>query len=122
MTRLYVHEARSEETCGMACSHILHCLEHMVVEESHRLPNANSRFSSDLPSFTWWPGGIGSAPGESNTPGHCVKVLGGKGTHGADAFTRGQKMAECSVLAKFCHLPVSSYLSGCSDVELQSVR
>ena len=94
MSRLYVHEARSDETCGMSCSHLLYCLENMVVEESHTLPNSNSRFSSSLPSFTWWPGGMGSAPDDSNAPGHCVKLLGGKGSHGADAYTRGQKMAE----------------------------
>ena len=122
MSRLYIHEARSKETCGMSCSHILYCLEHMVVEEAHTLPNSRSRFDSSLPSFTWWPGGMGCQPDDCNTPGHSLKLLGGKGTGGADAFTRGQKMAECAVLSRFCHMPVNSYLSGSSDIDLRGVR
>ena len=122
MSRLYVHEARSKETCGMSCSHLLFCLENMVIEDSYELPSTHPFFGSEVPSFTWWPGGMGCQPSNANRPGHSVKLLGGKGTGGTDAFTRGQKMAECSVLARFCHLPISSYLTGSSDVELRSVR
>ena len=73
-------------------------------------------------SFTMWNGGLGCTPHNPNLPGHCLKFLGGKGTGGVDAFTRGQKMMECAVMTRFCHMPVSSYLQGTSDLELQSVR
>ena len=123
LSRLYVHEARSLETCGMCSAHSLECIETMEIKLNVTLPvlNRNGSFM-ETSSFTMWNGGIGCSPGNPNLPGHCLKYLGGKGTGGVDAYTRGQKMMECAVLSRFCHLPVSSYLQGTSDLELQSVR
>ena len=123
LSRVCGHEARSKETCGMCCAHILDGLESLVVQDTcYRSDPRKPGAFIVIPGFSWWDGGLCCSPGDPNTPGHCIKLLGGKGSSGTDAFTRGQKMMECGVLSRFCHLPVSSYLQGSSDVELRSVR
>ena len=110
-----VHEARSLETCGMSCSHILFIVEHHVVE---KLGNKYA----PAREFTWWPGGCGSQPSRPNVPGHMLKLLSGKGTHGTDGFYRGLKMMESTFITRVCHPPVSSYLQGSNDIEIRRVR
>ena len=123
LSRLYIHEARSLDTCGMSCAHTIHGLETMKIQENVTLPVAGRHGTFlETGSFTMWNGGMGCSPHNPNLPGHCMKYLGGKGTGGTDAYTKGQKMMECAVLARFCHLPISSYLQGTSDLELRSVR
>ena len=123
MSRLYVHELRSLDTCGMCSSHTLFCLDTMEVHEDSILPNPNgSAAPLEVSGFTMWNGGVGCTPSDPNVPGHCLKYLGGKGTGGTDSYTKGLKMMECSVMSRFCHLPISSYLQGTSDVELRRVR
>ena len=107
----------------MSCAHSLYCLDTMEYHPAETVPDpARSGKTMDIPSFTSWTGGLGCMPSDPNSPGHCLKLLGGKGTGGKDQYMKGLKMMECSVLTRFCHLPVSSYLQGTSDLELRSVR
>ena len=123
MSRLYVHEARSLETAGMCSAHTLHCHGSMEIKSNVTLPVLGRDGPyMETGSFTMWNGGIGCTPSDPNSPGHCLKYLGGKGTGGLDSYTKGLKMMECAVMSRFCHLPISSYLQGTSDVELQQIR
>ena len=95
----------------------------MEIRDATLMPNPDKPGSPhEISGFTMWNGGIGCTSDDPNIPGHCLKYVGGKGTGGTDSYMRGLKMMECSVLTRFCHLPISSYLQGTSDVELQSVR
>ena len=75
-----------------------------------------------IPSYSWWEGGVGCQVQNPNKPGHILKLLGGRGQHGQDNFTKGLKMMECSVISRFCHAPLSSYLYGSGDVEVKNIR
>ena len=115
MSRLYIHECRSLETCGMSSSHILHILGDFTVEEP-----GNSYYPAR--GFTHWPGGNGCDASNPNRPGHCLKLISGRGQHGSAGYTRGLKMMETAFLARACHPPVSSYLQGSSDIVIKLVR
>ena len=122
-SRIFVHEGRSLETAGMSASHLLFCSETLVVEEERRVPDPdNPGETITIPSFSWWEGGLGCQITNPNKVGHVLKLLGGRGQHGADNFTKGLKMMECSVISRFCHSPLSSYLYGSGDVEIRNIR
>ena len=111
----------------MASAHILEILDDLRIEPAVTKPDPSRPKDREAdkvitPEYCWWPGGIGCSPSSANTPGTCLKLLGGKGQHGADCFVKGLKMMEFSVLSRFCHRPVSSYLQGSTDVELKNVR
>ena len=121
-SRIYVHECRSHETCGMVAAHLLLCVESMTVEPAQDVTDPHTRRLKHSPSYTWWCGGIGCSVSDPNEPGHYMKIICGKGTHGSDTYCRGQKMMEGAALARFCRLPSSSCLSGSSDVEIRRIR
>lgn len=107
----------------MSCAHVLDAVESLVVQDTVFMPDPKKLGSFiEIPGFSRWDGGHCCSPNDPNEPGHCVKLLGGKGTGGTDSYTKGLKMMECAALSRYCHLPVSSYLQGSSDIELRSIR
>ena len=114
-SRTMVHEARSLETCGMCCAHVLFASDNLVVEE------LGNKYDPTR-SWSWWPSGIGCTSSNPNRPGHVLKLLSGRGTHGANSYVRGLKMMESCFLARLCHPPISSYLQGSSDIEIRRIR
>lgn len=123
MSRCFVHEGKSYDTAGMASAHLLHAEETLVIEESRSVPDpADSRKTITLPSFSWWSGGIGCQIRNPNKPGHVLKIIAGRGQHGADTYRSGLKMMEIAVITRFCHPPINSYLFGSGDVEIKKIR
>ena len=107
----------------MSAAHILHCDETLIVEVDRVVPDPDRPGQTKtIPSFSWWEGGIGCQVQSPNRPGHVLKLLGGRGQHGSDNFSKGLKMMECSVISRFCHPPISSYLYGSGDVEIRNIR
>lgn len=123
VSRIFVHEGRSLETAGMSAGHVLHCSETLVVEADREVPDPDRPGrTKTMHSFSWWEGGLGCQVQDPNKPGHILKLLGGRGRHGADTFTKGLKMMECSIISRFCHPPLSSYLYGSGDIEVRNIR
>ena len=107
----------------MSSAHLLFCCETLVVEDERMIPDPDRPgYSKTIPSYSWWEGGVGCQVQNPNKPGHILKLLGGRGQHGQDNFTKGLKMMECSVISRFCHAPLSSYLYGSGDVEVKNIR
>ena len=111
----------------MACKHILWILEDLrhepaKIEPDPKFPKDRTKDRIVAPKYCWWPGGIGCSTSNPNVPGTHLKLLGGRGQHGADVYVKGLKMMEFAVLARFLHRPVSSYLQGSTDIDLPNVR